>query len=201
MLWVILRLFSALTHCNCPADGTDLTDTHTHTPLLLLFRIDYVWMELECLQDWGQRARRDLAKHHCGSEKKKQKKDEWKKLKKGDWQQTKRTSVREGVGVEKEGGKATEGWKRNDLMGWGMESRANKVGVKSIRAMKKRKESERGWKSRGRETKEGRMSPMAATHHSRLNDAVFFPSPSLVSSPWEKVGGGSSARTQSNGVE
>lgn len=42
---------------------------------------------------------------------------------------------------------------------------------------------------RGGRRKEGGMSPMAATHHSQLNDAIFFPL-FPASFPWERLEGG-----------
>lgn len=54
---------------------------------------------------------------------------------------------------------------------------------------------------RGGKNERGGMSPMAATHHSQLNDAIFFP-PFPASFPWERQGGGVvSAGVQSNGVK
>lgn len=72
-----------------------------------------------------------------------------------------------------------------------MEGEVTKAREESIKAVKKKKKAERV-KAEGREgerkrEKEGRMSPMAATHHSQLNDAVFFP-PSPASFPWERGG-------------
>lgn len=52
---------------------------------------------------------------------------------------------------------------------------------------------------RGGRTKEGGMSPMAATHHSQLNDAIFFPFSRFFS--MGEAGGVVSAGVQSNGVK
>lgn len=86
-----------------------------------------------------------------------------------------------------------------------MEREVDKAREKKVSRQWRRK------KERGRETvkavgswrrekgREGRMSPMAATHHSQLNDAVFF-LPSPASFLWER-GVGSSAGAQSNRVK
>lgn len=64
----------------------------------------------------------------------------------------------------------------------------------------KGKKKERQWKQLVGEERRGGMSPMAATHHSQLNDAIFFPLFPLLfrGRGW---GGGGSAGIQSNGVK
>lgn len=56
---------------------------------------------------------------------------------------------------------------------------------KVLRRRKNRRDSGSSWIVGEKER--GGMSPMAATHHSQLNDAIFFPF--LPSFPWEGVEG------------
>ena len=109
-----------------------------------------------------------------------------KKRREKEWQQTKKNQggrrgwgKRGDEGVEKEEAKQQRSERE---MTWGVEGcserwikweRERKVS----RQWRRKKESERQWKqwdSGGERKREGRMSPMAATHHSQLNDAVFF---------------------------
>lgn len=60
---------------------------------------------------------------------------------------------------------------------------------------RKKRDSESSWIVGERE-REGGMSPMAATHHSQLNDAFFFLFPLFCG----RGKRGSSASVQSNGV-
>lgn len=68
---------------------------------------------------------------------------------------------------------------------------------KVSRRRKNGRESESSWIVGERER--GGMSPMAATHHSQLNDAIFFPF-SRFFSMGGGGGGGSPSGAQSNGV-
>lgn len=109
-------------------------------------------------------------------------------VKKKEWQQTKKNQGRKGRGVEKEEAKqqrseremtrGVEGWRER----W--KKRERKV---SRQRRRKKRDSESSWIVGERERGGGGMSPMAATHHSQLNDAIFFPFP--ASFPWERVEG------------